>query len=274
MRAAARFAHVQVLDYGQLARCADFATLRGVYVHLSGKPQRYELDWCLGRYFLLRDHFHREDIDGGWLLDSDFLLLAPLPESTALPPGTRCALSFSPLENPLEQHASSHCAYWTREALESFCAFILMIYRDNSASLVTLDKERRAAGIRSAISDMILLGLWARGAERVFDLFDFVGAGLIDHNLRMDMQPRGTRLRMMFGAKKLIQRHGRVFATASDGQLIAVCGLHFQGGAKMLMADVAAGRWLAFTAKAAARAGYDWLRLRLRKLKKKFNVSP
>ena len=273
VRAAARQAHVQVLDFEPLADCADFQALRDAYIHLSGKPQQYELDWCIGRYFLLRDHFRTEGVAAGWLLDSDFLLLGPLPRPQDFPPGTVCALSIPPVATKLDEHASSHCAYWTCAALESFCAFVLACYRDNAGALRDLHEKRRAINSRSAISDMILLGRWARETTGIVDLFEDLTSGLIDHNLRMDEQPRGTRLRMVFGTKKLMVGKNGVHAVTVDGRTIPVCGLHFQGGAKMLMPDVAGGHWALFIIKAAARDMYDRLRLLLRKLRDRIRKS-
>ena len=118
-----------------------------------------------------------------------------------------------------------------------------------------------------------MIGRWAHETTGIADLFEDLTSGLIDHNLRMDEQPRGTRLRMVFGTKKLMVGKNGVHAVTVDGRTIPVCGLHFQGGAKMLMPDVAGGHWALFIIKAAARDMYDRLRLLLRKLRDRIRKS-
>lgn len=265
--AARRYAQVHVLTYEEPDADRDFADLAVSYVHLSGGSVRYELSWCLRRYFLMRDLFRREKISEGWLLDSDLLLVDALPDRSRFPEGTICALSAPPVGDPLDRHFSPHCSFWTLEALESFCNFMLEAYAQRPEQLRALDRERRSRGITSAMSDMILLGLWGLDDPRVFNTFDFTDGGMIDHNLRGQMQPVGVRLKSRFGNKKLIRRNGHWWTETDEGRLISLRCVHFQGAAKILMKDFARGRDFSFTVKACARWVINSLRLFLRRVK-------
>ena len=75
--AASRLArvHTLTLDEAETPLYRDF---RSHYVHHSGKSPTYEL-WCFRRHFQLLDFMQAAGIEDAWLLDSDFLLLKPLP---------------------------------------------------------------------------------------------------------------------------------------------------------------------------------------------------
>ncbi|GAB1716108.1 MAG: hypothetical protein NTAFB05_11500 [Nitrobacter sp.] len=265
--AARRYAQVHVLTYAEPDADRDFADLAASYVHLSGGSVRYELSWCLRRYFLMRDLFRREKISEGWLLDSDLLLVDALPDRSRFPEGTICALSAPPVDDPLDRHFSPHCSFWTLEALESFCNFMINAYARRSEQLRALDRERRSRGITSAMSDMILLGQWGLDDPRVFNTFDFTDGGMIDHNLRGHEQPVGVKLKSRFGNKVLIRRNGHWWTETDEGRLIPLRCVHFQGAAKILIKDFARGRHVSFAVKAWARWSINSLRLFLRHMK-------
>ena len=271
LAAAARFGSVHVVD---LARSdppdsEDYAGLRDAYVHLSGNSVTFELHWCIRRYFLLRDDFRRHGIAEGWMLDSDLVLVGPLPARAEFPPGTYCAMSYQTDGDPLDHHASAHCSFWTREALEDFCAFVSELYATRAHELTELDRVRKARGIRSAVGEMIVLYLWARDIPRVFDLHDFVTGGMLDHNMRHLEQPRGVALKGRDGNKALTLRPDGVFCETLAGQPIRLRSLHFQGKAKILIHDFVQGHAVRYAAKAGARARWDRARLGLRALKRR-----
>ncbi|MEO6947101.1 MAG: hypothetical protein ABI146_03855 [Nitrobacter sp.] len=267
--AAARFACVRVLTFEEPDTNGQFAALQQSYVHLSGASVRFELMWCLRRYFLMRDLFRREGLEQGWLLDSDLLLVDELPDSSQFPPGTTCALSSPPVAHELDRHFSPHCSFWTLQALESFCAFMVETYRDRGDELRLLDRQRRALGLTSACGEMILLGLWGLNDPRVFNLFEFVEGGMIDHNLRGSEQPTGRQLKNRFGNKVLHWREGRLFTETGDGQFVLLRCVHFQGAAKVMMPDFANRRRFFYDVKAWTRFVSNSIRLSLRSMKRR-----
>jgi hypothetical protein len=264
LAAAARFGHVHVLELGPTTEPAEFEACRAAYVHLSGKSVTYELEWCIGRYFVLRDWMKSKQIGESWMLDSDVVVVDFLPDMETFPPGTCCALSFDRNGHPLDHHASAHCSFWTFDALESFCTFVTDIYRTRAQDLRALYRDRQAKGIRSAISDMTLLYLWARDRADVIDLHDWTAGGLIDHNMRALEQPRGVTLKGRAGNKALTVRPDGVFCETVEGELLRLRALHFQGRAKILISDFVRGSARGYALKAAARHGWDRLRRGLR----------
>jgi hypothetical protein len=123
--AAAKHGRVHVLTFTEPDGNDQFEIVRANYIHLSGGSVQFELLWCLRRYFLMRDLFLAENIKSGWLLDSDLYLAEPLPTPDQFPAGTFCAMSSPPVVDPLDRHFSPHCSFWTLEALDSFCQFLV-----------------------------------------------------------------------------------------------------------------------------------------------------
>lgn len=262
--AASRLArvHTLTLDEAETPLYRDF---RSHYVHHSGKSPTYEL-WCFKRHFQLLDFMQAAGIEDAWLLDSDFLLLKPLPGPQEIP-GGYCGLSIPGDQRPLEWVASPHCSFWTAEALESFCAFCVATYRDRSAMLADTYRKRAKAGLRGAISDMTLLYLWAESEPRVANLFNFDRGGIIDHNIRVLTQPDGTTFQEEFRMKKLAFAGDDVFAETTEGAKLPLYGIHFQGMAKVLIQELAARRHTRFRLIAAARSASSIYRRTLLKLR-------
>ena len=262
--AASRLArvHTLALDAAETPLYRDF---RAHYVHHSGKSRTYEL-WCFKRHFALLDFMRATGIEDAWLLDSDFLLLKPLPERQEIP-GGYCGLSIPGAQRRLEWVASPHCSFWTVEALASFCAFAIATYRDRAAMLADTYRERAKAGLRGAISDMTLLYLWAEGEPRVANLFNFSRGGIIDHNIRVLTQPDGTSFQEEFRMKKLSFAGDAVHAETTAGARVPLYGIHFQGMAKVLIQELAARRYTRFRLIAAARSASSIYRRTLLKLR-------
>lgn len=269
LAAAAPFGLVHVIDLTRQnpPDSAQYGRLRDAYVHLSGNSVTFERDWCLRRYFLLRDDFQRHGIAEGWMLDSDVVLVGPLPGRAEFPPGTYCAMSYQTEGDPLDHHASAHSSFWTLEALEDFCAFVTDLYADRAQELLDLDRARKAKGIRSAVGEMIVLYLWARDNPRVYDVHDFVAGGMLDHNMRHLEQPRGVRLKGLSGNKAVTVRPEGVFCETLAGEPVRMRSLHFQGKAKLLIHDFVQGNTARYGWKAAARNRWGAIRLGLRRLK-------
>lgn len=262
--AASRFARVHTLALDG-AGTPLYREFRAHYVHHSGKSETYEL-WCFKRHFELLDFMKAAAIENAWLLDSDFLLLMPLPDGKDIP-GGYCGLSIPGNQRPLEWVASPHCSFWTVEALESFCAFCVATYRDRAAMLADTYRKRAQAGLRGAISDMTLLYLWAKGEPRIANLFNFDRDGIIDHNIRVLAQPDGTAYREEFRMKKLSFAGNAVLAETTTGRQVPLYGIHFQGMAKVLIQELAAGRHTRFRLIAAARSASSIYRRTLLKVR-------
>jgi hypothetical protein len=272
---AARHGCVHVLDLAALGNDSEqFQRCRASYVHLSGKSVTYELEWCIRRFFMLRDCLKAHGIERSWMIDSDVLVVGALPDPAQFPSGTYCGISLQLDGDPIEHHASPHCSFWTLEAAESFCSFVTDLYDRGASEMVDVARERERRGIRGQVGDMRLLYLWARGNPRVLDLHDFLASGLIDHNLRQLEQPRGVRLQGISGNKALTVSPDGVFVRTLSGKKIRVCSLHFQGKAKILMGDFLHGRTARYAMKAGVRHSYGRFRLALRGLKNRFGAKP
>jgi hypothetical protein len=261
------FVHVVDLARSEPPDSEQYVRLRAAYVHLSGNSVTFELHWCIRRYFLLRDDFARHGIAEGWMLDSDLVLVGPLPAREEFPPGTYCALSYQTDADPLDHHASAHSSFWTLEALEDFCAFVTDLYVNRAQELRDLDRARKEKGIRSAVGEMIVLYMWARDNPRVYDAHDFVAGGMLDHNMRHLEQPRGVMLKGIAGNKAVTVRADGVFCETAAGVPVRMRSLHFQGKAKILIHDFVQGHTGKYGFKAAARSHWDRVRLALRRLK-------
>lgn len=264
--AATRFATVRTLALDENETHPLYGEFLKFYRHHSGKSEEYEL-WCFKRYFLLLDALAASGVSHAWLLDSDFILLKPLPHSEKFLVNTICGLSIPGDQLPLEWVASPHCSFWTVEALKSFCSFCLETYRVEAEMLAETYRERARTGVRGSISDMTLLYLWSQSERRVENLFNFCQGGIIDHNIRVLSQPDGVKFKSEFRMKKLILREDEVLAEMIEGGSVSLYGIHFQGKSKALIEPLWLNQYAKFRTFARTRSWSSVYRRMLLKLR-------
>lgn len=240
--------------------------LARIYQHRSPNTILFER-FCIERWFYLYQLMKKRDWQQCWVFDSDTLLYA----------------NFDILAQNYQDHGitingfSPHATYiHDRGALERFCEWVVQVYRHPEK----LDQRITDLGWGvPGISDMTLLTDFGREMETVGDNSQRTDFGLIDNNVGM---PQGVVYAN--GMKVISLRRGVPYVESSDGDLVALNLIHFQGAAKKWMPQYAQvprhtiGRQLAhWTTRHRFSIARRWERLGhsvSKRLPERFRVGP
>jgi tetratricopeptide (TPR) repeat protein len=184
------------------------------YRHASENDYVYEA-FCLMRWFFLLDWAEVAGVERLATLDSDILLFADL-ETELVPRLQGRDLAFTGPMGP-------HLAILTQKGLVGLCDFLTGAY------------AKGIPEIGGQVSDMTLLPVYLRGR-------DFADLSAIEQGARVDMNIRQDEGFAMAGDTKEIRfQNGQAFAKRQDGgDLVRLLALHFQGKAKIRMAQALA----------------------------------
>ncbi len=197
----------------------DASRFERLYRHTSVNSADYER-FCFARWFHIREFVQRHGIERLCVLDSDIML-------------------FSPIERFIVEFDGYQAGNWawanvlTAAGLELMCGYFEQIFRDGRL-LATLADKYRYDG-RPHLSDMYALNELAAGNPAFLDQNGLKAKGFDD-------SIGAPGLFVMDGAFKLltIGNDGVPIGRRSvDGAEVPFHFLHFQGGAKSLMAKYA-----------------------------------
>ena len=236
-------------DYGQGAEVQEFNRR---YLHLSTNAEHYEL-FCYQRWFYLLDHMKRHGLDAVLYHDTDVIFLSTMDEVRELygeDLAYAAVCTFPPAEGtPLgpKQSMSGHSSYWTREALQDFCDFLLDAYTDEGMRSELTDVYRRYRELHPSggICDMTLIAYFVeRSARPIGNLLQIKRDCVFDHGVHVSDGAELGQFQMEDGRKIIRKREGGYyFIRQADGKPIRALAIHFQGGNKKLIHDYYRGNF-------------------------------
>lgn len=151
----------------------DIAEFREVYQHSSTKGEKFER-LCIERWFFVRNFMRRQRLDRCLVIDTDVLLFCDVAEEAAR--FRNAGMTFARWD---ESRLLPHCNFiGTRSAIESFCSYVLEVYREPARLRSVKVKNGKKFG-RHWVSDMSLFADWStRGACAIGMLEDAVADGV------------------------------------------------------------------------------------------------
>jgi len=227
-----------------------------VWKHQSIDDVKWSLG-CFARHFFVLEAASRLKLSHFWIIDSDFMLLENLHNIsvTLKQKGFEGALSSPNCKNKYYMASAPHCSFWNIDSLKEFILFTVDQYKNNSKKLMEkylYHKDKRLGG---GVCDMTLLYLWKNKTRRkIYNSVNLINTNLlIDHNINFpsdfyeladyseskDKSIIKKNLHFVMedflGIKKIRKDKDSFYAVRSDGSKTKVIGLHFQGGAKILI---------------------------------------
>ena len=225
-----------------------------VWKHLSID----EIKWSFGcfiRHFFVLEAANRLKLSDFWIIDSDFILLEDLRNLTIAlkEKGFEGALSSPRCENDYYMASSPHCSFWNVHSLKEFILFTTDQYKNNSKILMKKYLYHKNRKLGGGVCDMTLLYLWKNKTKRkIYNSVNLSNSKqLIDHNINFtsdfylasDFNINKNILKKnlhfvmedFLGIKKIRKDKDSFYASRVDGLRTKVIGLHFQGGAKILI---------------------------------------
>lgn len=208
-------------------------SFRRHYVHFSINKLAYTR-FNIERWFIMRDFVREHGLQRILHLDSDVLLYDDV--EAAGQQFEECDLTLSWPSTSQLPNSSGHSSYFNLRALEEFCAFVEAVYAD-PARIESFDNrvaERRTKGGIYNIGDMYHLACFSFTTQLKIG-YGQHGHPLFDENINYDIE---TKARLADGHKLIEYRKGQPHARyASQEKVVRYATLHFQGRAKVWMAE-------------------------------------
>lgn len=213
------------------------------YEHMSTNSRWFELH-CWLRWFRLLAFMRREKIDSVFHHDSDVLIQTC---SGRIHEIYGSDLGYAALV--ITDHAepsSGHSSYWTVEALDDFCSFILHSFKDPAylRRYRAHFENRQSQGLDGGVCDMTSLGyFWEENRSRMVNFAEVRQGCVFDANINRSANAVENEYVTSHGRKEIVlDSLGQpFFRRRADGKLIQALTIHFQGGAKMYMAGAYRG---------------------------------
>jgi hypothetical protein len=217
-----------------------------------------EIKWsfgCFVRHFFVLEAASRLKLSDFWIVDSDFILIKNLYNiSTTLKQnGFEVALSTPNCKNKYYMATAPHCSFWNIDSLKEFILFTIDQYKNNSKILTKKYLYHKNKGIEGGVCDMTLLYLWKNKTKRkIYNTVNLITSKFfIDHNINASndfykaedfkINQKILKKNLPFvmedflGVKKIRKIKNFFYVFRVDGSKVKVIGLHFQGGAKILI---------------------------------------
>ncbi len=211
----------QIADYNHEAEA--FAQH---YEHLSTNSIRFE-EFCIIRWFILREWMTQNRVDLVLYIDSDVLLYANA--ETEWKKYRDCALTLALGTSPAT-------SYFTLAGLGAFLDFVLDVYvnrNDNFVEFQRIFRDMRAQNLPGGACDMTLFKFFKEQTARVKvgEMTDIIEGATWDHNINASdgyETAAGTKL------VRFVEGKPFVLHEANDA-LVQFNSLHFQGRGKPLI---------------------------------------
>jgi len=236
-------AHVTNAEHRRIDDAAlqdDVAEFRSLYRHCaSALKERFE-QFCIERWFLVRNLMRRERFDRCLAIDSDVLLFCDVAEESAR--FRDVAMTFARWD---AVRLLPHCNFiGCREAIESFCDYVLEVYR-TPAALEAVKAANAKRPSRHWVSDMPLFHAWSLRGEFPLGSLEATARHGVGYDDCIDrvagFRPRSFLPGVLRPWKWIEHRDGVPYARhLRNGDVPMKC-LHFHGAMKDLMARHARG---------------------------------
>lgn len=223
---------------------------------INEKQSKFEFG-VFAKYFFVLEAANRLKLSDFWIIDSDFILLENLRNLTIAlkEKGFEGALSSPRCENYYYMASSPHCSFWNVHSLKEFILFITDQYKNNSKILMEKYLYHKNRKLGGGVCDMTFLYLWKNKTKRkIYNSVNLTNSEqLIDHNINFtsdiyevgDFSKYKNKIILkknlhfvmedFLGIKKIRKDKDSLYASRADGLKTKVIGLHFQGGAKILI---------------------------------------
>ena len=227
-----------------------------VWKHLSIDEIKWSFG-CFTRHFFVLQTASRLKLSNFWIIDSDFMLLENLHDLsvTLKQNGFQGALSTPHCNNKYYMASAPHCSFWNIHSLNEFILFTIDQYKNNSKILLKKYLYHKNKKLEGGVCDMTLLYLWKNKTKRkIYNSVNLIASNLlIDHNINFpsdfyevaDYSERKDKsiikknlhfvMEDFLAVKKIRKDKDSFYAVRGDGSKTKVIGLHFQGGAKILI---------------------------------------
>lgn len=237
-----QYCHVPVFSMDEYSGTAkNFAQS---YLHLSPNPHGFEL-FCIQRWFILNEFMKKKHIDRCFYCDSDVLLYGDVNEAVAYFDsdlallGSR-SVGLSAINGEM---LSGGTCYIKQTVLSDLADFTVQTYADPKRRKALQDRFENRHNKKHGICDMTLFTLFGHERENIYDIRNLtkpVDNTCFDHHMRADdslyemEQVCGMKVKKITFREKIPYGYN----TVAKRPVRFWC-LHFQGGAKKLMATYA-----------------------------------
>ncbi len=235
------------------------------YVHLSTNRRAFE-EVCFQRWFWLRAWMHESDTHACWTADSDVMLYAPEAELTSTwAESAPLALQILADQADFRWCTTAGIAYWTRDALDAFCAFVLSGYAAGSPLAARYAEKwafHTSTGAPGGVCDMTALYLFldTESARGVANLCEVREGVTCDFNTAVAENEYPDEYEMRGGLKATTWDSRGVPHVLSKrlGRSVRFHALHFAGQTKPAMAEAYQGPAFARHAEIARRLRWTY----------------
>jgi hypothetical protein len=209
------------------------------YEHMSTHSPSFELS-CWMRWFRLLFFMKREKLESVFYHDSDVMLQTSSSHIHDIY-GSDLAYAGYVITGQTDP-ASAHSSYWTFQALDDFCGFLIHSFKDPAyrRRYRAHFDSRQSHGLDGGVCDMTSLGyFWEENRQRIANFANVRSGCTFDANINRSANLFDDEYVMHAGRKEVILDHlGQpFFKRRADGNLVRALTLHFQGGSKLAMAD-------------------------------------
>lgn len=158
---------VEFHDIHEPGLYADVEHLRSLYRHMNCWSQPEWEFFCMARWLIVRNFMRREGLEIALSMDSDVLLFCDAAQEAK-----RFALYAMTFAHWGETQNLIHLNFiHDREALESFCAYLMKLYQDEKLLEKAMISGRERHG-KLQISDMSIFYDWSTQADYPFCFFE------------------------------------------------------------------------------------------------------
>lgn len=218
--------HVNFFDISHYEKyIKEFVDL---YEHLSTNGYEYEL-FCFLRWFILKEHMEKNNLDVVFYVDSDVMLYVNVTEEFK---------KFNQFDLTLLHRTAAISSYFTKTGLDNFCSFLINTYSNklsyNYQKISSHYHIRNNFGLPGGVCDMTYFDFFhymddgGGGPGKVGEMMTILDGSTYDHNVNVpDQYFEFSGIKNI----KIIDDFPYVFNHKLKKD-IRFNSIHFQGGAK------------------------------------------
>lgn len=229
-----RFQFIRHVDIRTDSYVEAVRDIRTSYVHMSTNREAFELA-CFERWFVLKQWMQETETSEALVFDTDVMLYASEAKILSqLPPNAALGLCLPPDPGGFAWAASAHASFWSAEAVQAFCTFVLQSYTQAPMRRSLEDKWawHQDRGVAGGVCDMTALYLFAQTRSGVHNLLQPKQGAAFDHNLNVAANAEPDEIEMNGRIKRVRWDDEGPYSLRRTGDRTRWMGLHLQGQAK------------------------------------------